>query len=126
LDTSVKQIFDDFTNVYAVASTTSQPRTVYNVQGTGTYENMVDMLKTSWGNVRLHLVTRIYRTTSTGAAGAGKYGLFLSRKQWDLGYMAKPANTNLAADGSGPKGFIDAFATMRCLNPLGQMAIAAS
>lgn len=120
VDPTVHGILDDFTNVHPVASTTSQPRVVYQVRGNSEYLNKVDILRTNAGTVRLHTSFRLYATTSTGAAGAGYYGAFLDLSMWEVAYMAKPANTNLAADGSGKKGYVDAFATLKCLNPLGQ------
>jgi hypothetical protein len=65
------------------------------------------------------------RTTSTGAAStyADKSGLFFDRSMWQLAYLKKPANTNLPPDGSGVKGFIDAVAILKCLNPRGQIKV---
>lgn len=119
----LKAVLDDFTNVYPVASTTSQPKTSYRIQGNDKYKEGVDVLSFSTGIVALQLDPFILCTTSTGAATAStpKSGIFLNMDQWDIGYMQKPANTNLAPDGSGKKGFIDAVAVLRCLNPLGQI-----
>lgn len=126
VDLNVKAVLDDFTNVHPVSSSTSQPRTVYQVRDNKSYQNMVDTLVFSAGIVRAQVSFFLYRTTSTGAAGANNYGVFIDRNMWDVGYMAKPANTNLAPDGSGKKGFVDAFALLRCLNPLGQCYVAAT
>jgi hypothetical protein len=119
----LKAVLDDFTNVYPVASTTSQPKTSYRIQGNSKYMEGVDVLSFSTGVVALELDPFILCTTSTGAATAStpKSGIFLNMDQWDIGYMQKPANTNLADDGSGKKGFIDAVAILRCKNPLGQI-----
>lgn len=126
VDVNVKAVLDDFTNVHPVSSSTSQPRVVYQVRDNNQYKSMVDTLVFSTGTVRLQLSSFLYRTTSTGAAGAGKYGVFLDLNMWDVGYLQKPANTNLPIDGSGRKGFVDAIAVLRCKNPLGQGYIAAS
>jgi hypothetical protein len=121
----LKAHFDDWTNIFPVASTTSQPRTVYQGRDAKAYESQVDFLKFSTGLIRLQLNPYIAVTTSTGAATAytPKSGVFLNSKMWDVGYLLKPANTNLAKDGSGTKGFIDAVALLRCLNPLGQLKV---
>lgn len=121
----LKAHFDDWTNIFPVASTTSQPRTVYQARDPKAYESNVDFLKFSTGLIRLQLNPYIAVTTSTGAATAytPKSGVFLNTKMWDVGYLLKPANTNLPKDGSGTKGFIDAVALLRCLNPLGQLKV---
>jgi hypothetical protein len=118
----LKKAIDALTNIYPSATTSAQVRTVYNVNDPSTYQNKVDFLRCSTGNVRVHLDPFIAITSSTGAASAytPKSGVFVDLAMWDIGWMAKPANTNLADDGSGKKGFIDAFALLRCLNPLGQ------
>jgi hypothetical protein len=121
----LKAIIDDWTNVYPVASSTSQPRSVYNIKDNKTYQSMVDFLRFSVGNVKLVMENYLYRTTATGAAGthSGKMGLFLDMSMWQVCYLQKPANTNLAPDGSGKKGFVDAVAILKCLNPLGQIKV---
>jgi hypothetical protein len=121
----LKAVFDDFTNVYPVASTTSQPRTVYQVRDNSTFQSMVDRLAFSEGNVTLVLNPWIAFTTSTGVKTAytPKSGVFLDMEMWDIGWIAKPANTNLAKDGAGTKGYIDAAALLRCLNPRGQVKV---
>ena len=119
----LKAIIDDWTNVYPVASTTSQPRTAYRVEGNDKYMQGVDVVSFSTGKCAIQLDPYILCTTSTGAATAStpKSGIFLNMDQWDVGYMMKAANTNLAPDGSGKRGFIDAVALLRCKNPLGQV-----
>jgi hypothetical protein len=121
----LKAIIDDWTNVYPVASTTSQPRSVYRVEGNQTYQNNVTMIKFSVGEASMILSEFIARDTATGTASAtsGKKGYFVDTSMWDLAYMDKPANTNLSPDGSGTRGFIDAVAVLRCYNPLGQVHI---
>jgi hypothetical protein len=125
LGSDLKAIFDDFTNVFNTETNTLAPRTIYKVQGNDKYSNMVDFVKFSTGSARLMLSEFVNRTTSTGAVGtySRKSGLFIDPKQWDLCFMKNPANTNLAPDGSGKKGFIDAVAIVRCLNPLGQGSV---
>jgi hypothetical protein len=123
--TDLKAIMDDWTNIYPVASTTSQPRTVYHLADPSTYKNMVEFLRFSVGNVRLHLTNRIAHDTTTGAATtySPKSGAFINMSQWDFAYLMKPANTNLAPDGSGKKGFIDAVGGLRGFNPLGSLKV---
>jgi len=122
---TLKATLDDFTNVFPTSTGANAPRTVYQIRDNSTLQNVVDRLVFSAGEVRLHIAHLIGYTTSTGAAGtySQKTGVFLDKDMWDVGYMAKPANTNLAEDGSGPKGFIDAFAVLRCKNPLGQVKV---
>lgn len=121
----LKAKMDDFTNIFPTSSGANAPRTVYQIRDNSTLENVVDRLVFSAGEVRLHIAHLIDYNTSTGAAGSlsSKTGAFLDKSMWDVGYMAKPANTNLAEDGSGPKGFVDAFAVNRCKNPLGQVKV---
>jgi len=124
----LKAKIDDWTNVYPVASTTSQPRMQYVVQGQSVLHNYVDELRFSVGKARLHLSSYLFRTTATGAehANSNKMGLFLDRSMWQKAWMMKPANTNLAPDGSGKKGFVDAVGILKCLNPLGQVKVEVS
>jgi hypothetical protein len=121
----LKAIIDDWTNVYPVASTTSQPRTVYRVEGNQSLINNVTMVKFSVGEASLVLSEFVARDTSDGAvtATSRKKGYFVDTSMWDIGYMEKPANTNLSPDGSGIRGYIDAVAVLRCYNPLGQVHI---
>lgn len=121
----LKATIDDFTNVYPVASTTSQPRTVYQVRDSGTYQSMVDFLKFSVGNVKLMVSTFLAVTASTGAASAytTRSGVLIDPDMWQWCWLGKPANTNLAPDGSGKKGFVDAYGILKCLNPKGQVSI---
>lgn len=121
----LKAVLDDWTNVYPVASSTSQPRTTYRVEGNDVYQQNVTMVKFSVGQASLMLSEFIDRDTSTGAASATsrKKGYFIDTSMWDLAYMEKPANTNLPTDGSGTRGFIDAVAILRCYNPLGQVHV---
>jgi hypothetical protein len=121
----LKTTIDDWTNVYPVASTSSQPRMQYTVAGNNVVKNFVDRLQFSCGTADLAVSHFLARTTSTGAAGtySSKNGVFLDMSMWDVCYMQKPANTNLAPDGSGKKGFIDAVAILRCFNPLGQVKV---
>lgn len=123
--TDLKAAMDDWTNVYPVASSTSQPRTTYHVAGTTEYQSKVEWLRFSVGDVRLHINPFLAVTTSTGAATAygPKSGAFLNMDLWDKVFMLKPANTNLAPDGSGKKGFVDAVAGLRCKNPRGQVYV---
>lgn len=121
----LKAIIDDWTNVYPVASSTSQPRTTYRVDGNSVYQSNVTQVRFSVGEASLMLSEFIARTTSDGTADATsrKKGYFVDTSMWDLSYMEKPANTNLPPDGSGIRGYIDAVAILRCYNPLGQIHI---
>lgn len=121
----LKAIIDDWTNVYPTASSTSQPRSVYRVEGNDTYQQVVNQVKFSVGEASLMLSEFIARDTSTGAttATSRKKGYFVDPSMWDLAYMEKPANTNLSPDGSGIRGYIDAVAILRCYNPLAQVHI---
>jgi len=125
---TLKTKIDDWTNIYPVASTTSQPRMQYTVAGNNVLKNFVDRLVFSAGSATLAVNYFIDRDTTSGAANtyADKNGLFLDMRMWELAYYKKPANTNLAPDGSGKKGFVDAIALLRCLNPLGQVKVEVS
>lgn len=124
VDKDLKAVIDDWTNVYPVASSTSQPRTVYRVEGNSTYTNVVSQVKFSTGEASLMLSEFIDRDTSDGSADsvAGN-GYFIDPKMWDLCYMSKPANTNLPPDGSGKRGYIDAVGIVRCFNPQAQLIV---
>lgn len=124
---SLKGTIDSYTEIWPLASTTNQPMARYNHGDGTTYEKVVDVLRFSFGTVRTHLSTFLAVTTSTGAATAYSpcSGLGLDLSQWDIGYMAngKPANVNLPPDGSGKRGFVEAFAGLRCRNNRGQIKI---
>jgi hypothetical protein len=122
---TLKSKIDDWTNIYPVASTTSQPRMQYVVQGNDVLKNSVDQLRFSSGSVDLIESYFLTRTTSTGATGtySAKSGAFLDMKMLQLCYLQKPANTNLAPDGSGKKGFVDAVAIIKFLNTLGMVKV---
>lgn len=124
----LKAAIDDWTNIYPVASTSSQPRMTYTVAGSNVVKNFVDRLVFSAGTADVAVSHFLTRTTSTGAAGtySTKNGVFLDMNMWECAYMKKPANTNLALDGSGRKGFVDAVAILKCLNPLGQVSVECS
>jgi hypothetical protein len=121
----LKAILDDFTQVYPTGTGTSQAKAVYNMTDVETYKNKVEWLRFSAGDVRLHLNPFMAYTTSTGAASAysPKSGVFLNMDMWEMGWLMQPANTNLAPDGSGANGYIDAVAGIKCLNPRGQMKV---
>lgn len=126
---TLRGIIDDWTNVYPVASSTSQPRTTYRIENNNAYKNSVETLSFTSGTVALQPPNQwLARNTTTGARTdySKRSGLFLDMSMWDIGWMEKPGNTNLAPDGSGKKGFVDAVAIVRCLNPLGQVAVYSS
>lgn len=122
---TLRQIIDDFTNVFPTASSTSQPRTIYRVEGNDTFQRMVDAYKCSFGTLNIGTTTFNRVDTSTGSATAYTTGsgLFLDLAMWDIAYLQRPANTTLPPDGSGKRGFIDAVWVLRCKNPLGQGAV---
>jgi hypothetical protein len=121
----LRQVIDDFTNVYPAASSSTQPRTMYALNDPRTYQNTVDMIKTSFGRVSLMTSPRLVVDETTGEATAysPKSGIFIDRKMWELCWLDAPANTNLAADGSGKKGFVDGVGIVKCLNPRGQFRL---
>jgi hypothetical protein len=123
--TDLKAVLDDFTQVYPTGTGTSQAKAHYNVAGVSEYQNKVEWLRFSAGDVRLHLEPFLAYTGSTGAASAysPKSGVFLNLDMWELGWLKAPANTNLAADGSGVNGYIDAVGGLKCFNPRGQMKV---
>lgn len=125
---TLKTAIDDWTNVYPAATTSTQPRLNYTVAGQDVLKNFVDRLMFSSGKCDLTVSYFIDRDTATGGANtyALKNGLFLDMSMWDLCYYLAPANTNLTADGSGKKGYIDAVALLRCFNPLGQVKVECS
>lgn len=118
----LKVAIDDWTNVYAVSASTSQPRTQYTVVGNQELINNVTMVKFTTGQAKLIVSEFLNRTTSTGAVGtySRKAGLFIDPTMWDVAFMKKVANTNLPEDGSGKRGFVDAVAILRCFNPQAQ------
>jgi hypothetical protein len=124
----LKAVLDDFTQLYPTGTGTSQAKAMYNMTDVETYKNKVEWLRFSVGDVRLHVNPFLAVTTSTGAASAytPKSGVLLNMDLWELAWLKKPANTNLAADGSGTKGFIDAVAGLKCFNPRGQVKIYAN
>lgn len=124
----LKALIDDFTNIYPVASTSSQPRSAYRIEGNSEYKNVVEMLSFSSGKVAVMPNSFLARTTSTGVVSAysAKSGVFLNMDMWDIGFMESPANENLPIDGSGKRGFVDATLVVRCKNPLGQISVLAN
>jgi hypothetical protein len=121
----LKAAIDDWTNIYPVASTSSQPRMTYVVQNNDVVKNVVDQLRFSAGSIDLLISWLINRTTSTGAETtyARKSGIFVDPKMWKKAFLMKPKNTNAAADGSGTRGWIDAIARLEPLNLLGQFKV---
>lgn len=125
---SLKAVIDDFTRVHPVSSSTSQPQTIYRVEGNSEFMNVVDQLGFSFGKIRTHLSEFMLRTVDSGeeSASTPNAGAFIDISQWDIAYLAAMANTDLPPDGSGVRGFIDAIAILRCLNPLGQPTVIAT
>lgn len=122
---TLRNIIDDFTSVLKSSSSTSQPRTIFRVEGNSTYLNKVTDIEFSSGTATLITSTFIDYTASTGAAGtySDSSGFFFDPSMFDIGYLKPIANTNLPPDGSGVRGYIDAVAMLRCRNALAQPVI---
>lgn len=122
---TLRNYIDDFTSVLKSSSSTSQPRTIFRVEGNSTYLNKVTDIEFSSGKATLITSTFIDYTASTGAAGtySDTSGFFFDPSMFDIGYMKPIANTNLPPDGSGVRGYIDAVGMLRCRNALGQIVI---
>ncbi len=119
---TLREVVDDWTNVYADAPSTSQPRTQYTVVGNQELINNVTRVKFTSGQMTLHTSDFLNRDTATGAVQtySSKSGVIIDPTMWDIAYMKNVANTNLPPDGSGKRGFVDAVAVLRCFNPLAQ------
>lgn len=121
----LRGVVDDFTNVSKTAADTSHPRTIYTGRDARTYQNAVDFLTFSFGKAKLMTTPRLYTSESTGEATAysPKSAAFIDPAMWEFCWLDKPANTNLAPDGSGKKGFVDGVGILKCLNPKGQFRL---
>jgi hypothetical protein len=85
-------------------------------------QNVVDVFEFDAGRVKV--VPSFYLACNEADGADTEYtprsGVFLDMDMWELAWLKSPANTNLAADGSGVNGFIDAVAGLKCFNPRGQ------
>lgn len=99
----------------------------YRVEGNEEVKNKVLLVSFDAGYARIHLDPFIAWDTATGAPTAYSplSGVGINKAQWALEYLKgnAPANTNLAPDGSGARGYIDTIARLWSLNPQGQISI---
>ncbi len=122
---TLRNYIDDFTSVLKSSSSASQPRTIFRVEGNSTYLNKVTDIEFSSGKATLITSTFLDYTAATGAPSAvtDGTGFFFDPSMFDMGWMKPIANTNLAPDGSGVRGYIDGVGMLRCRNALGQIVI---
>lgn len=87
----------------------------------------VDVFTFSAGTVRSHVSAYLY-LDEAGAASAYTHrsGLFLYMPMWEAAFMRKPGMKELPDLGGGPRGYSDAMAVLKCLNPLGQVKVECS
>lgn len=99
----------------------------YRLDGLDTVKNKVMVIDTDGGIARVHISHFVAVDTSTGAATAyspfSGFGIDRSQWAWEWVKGKAPANTNLPADGSGDRGFVDAVGRLWSKNPLGQISI---
>lgn len=121
---TTRGLIDDFTSVLATSSSTSQPRTIFRVQGNNVYLNKVTDIEYSTGSATL-ITSTFLDLADDGSAGTytDTSGFFIDPSMWDIGYLKPIANTNLPADGSGVRGYVDAAFMLRCRNALAQPVI---
>jgi len=119
---TLRGIIDDFTGVLKSSSSTSQPRTIYRVQGNAVFMNKVTDIEFSTGRAMLITSPFLACTIGTGAISAysPNTGIFVDPALWDDATMSPIASEDLPVDGSGPRGFVEAFKGLRPRNPLGQ------
>jgi hypothetical protein len=102
----------------------------YRMDGLDTVHNKVMLIDVDYGVARVHLAPFLYYTTSTGAASAYTplSGFGLNKGQWAWEWIKgnAPANTDLAPDGSGDRGYIDCIGRLWSRNPQGQISIVSS
>ena len=115
---------DDFTSVLKSSSSTSQPRTIFRVEGNDVFMNKVTDIEFSTGKAML-VTSTFLDLNADGSAGtfSDTSGFFFDPSMWEVGYLKPIANTNLPADGSGVRGYIDAVWMLRCRNALAQPII---
>lgn len=87
------------------------------------FEDVVDRLVTSSGEVTLHAHPYL-RCDINGAATAGTHisALFVDLSMWSLNWNRAPERHKLENRGGGEKAYFDALCNLICKNPLGQFA----
>jgi len=127
---SIKSKIDSFTEIWPTATSTETLGAHYNRDAAKGYVREVNILRFSYGTVRVGLSWFNLCDLTTGLATASTplSAIGINPEMWNIGYMrnGKPANTNLSPDGSGVRGFIDCFMGLRCNNTLGQIKIVAT
>jgi hypothetical protein len=121
---TLRGVIDDLTSVLKSSSSTSQPRTVFRVEGNDVFMNKVTDIEYSTGTASL-ITSTFLDLNADGSAGtySDTSGFFLDPRMWEIGYLKPIANTNLPADGSGVRGYVDAVWMLRCKNALAQPVI---
>lgn len=113
-------------DTFTVADATSGAIRRYNFDGkNASVTRMVDFIKSSFGEVRVHLNTYLLYTMSTGAASSysPKSGVFLDLSKWELRTLQKPTLFDLEDQGGGPRGFMQTIVALACKNPLAQFVV---
>lgn len=83
----------------------------------------VTVLEFSYGTVRCHPSTFLYLNADGSASDRTHRALLgLDLSMWRLAFMRKPRMVDMQDMGGGPRGFADAIAILKAMNPLGQFA----
>lgn len=122
-----KHIFDDFTSVLKTSSSTSQPRTIFRVEGNNIYMNQVDEIRFSEGTATLVPSTYLLCDPATGndTAFTHRSGVFFDTSLWNDAQMLPMSPRRLPDDGSGERGYVRTFSGLRPRSCLGQFYFAA-
>lgn len=122
---TLRHFIDDLTGVLKTSSSTAQPRTIFRVEGNATYLNKVVDIEFSTGKATLITSPFIACDPTTGlqTAYSPNSGIFIDPSLWDRGVLDPLTAEDLPIDGSGPRGFVEAFEGLRCRNPLGQLLV---
>ncbi len=117
------QVFNDFLTYRSNVANKTVIQQVNMSQKDKTYVNAVSRMECTWGSVDL-FPHSFLRHDINGEEGAGSHisGLFMILNMWSLHYSRAPRRVSLEDKGGGPRGFVDAIATLCCKNPLGQFA----
>lgn len=83
----------------------------------------VDVYNGDFGSVEIVLSTFLANGTADAPT---RRGYLLDMDKWSMGFTRMPGHRPLEDRGGGPRGIVDAIATLRCLNPLGQGKFAAT
>lgn len=115
--------FDDFLAYRSNVANKTPVQSVNMNQKDRTYMSTVTRIEATWGTVDLfpHSFLR-HDVNGEETAGSHLSGLFMALEMWKLHYSRAPRRVSLEDKGGGPRGFVDAIATLCCLNPLGQFA----